>query len=47
MRMRGGIKMKKMLVSIFVGVLIGAFVGFTGGASASSIVIAVDSPPRT
>jgi peptide/nickel transport system substrate-binding protein len=39
--------MKKMLVSIFVGVLIGAFVGFTGGASASSIVIAVDSPPRT
>jgi peptide/nickel transport system substrate-binding protein len=39
--------MKKMLVSIFVGILVGALVGLTGGASASSIVIAVDSPPRT
>ena len=39
--------MKKTLVSIFVGVLVGAFMGFAGGAGASSIVIAVDTPPRT
>lgn len=40
--------MKKTLVSIFMGVLVGAFMGFAGGAGASStIVIAVDSPPRT
>ncbi len=39
--------MKKMLISIFVGVLVGAFMGFAGGAGASSIVIAVDTPPRT
>jgi peptide/nickel transport system substrate-binding protein len=40
--------MKKTLVLIFVGVLIGAFIGFTGGTSgASSIVIGVDTPPRT
>ena len=40
--------MKKTFISIFVGVLIGAFIGFTGGTSgASSIVIGVDTPPRT
>jgi len=39
--------MKKMLISIFVGVLVGAFMGFAGGAGASSVVIAVDTPPRT
>jgi peptide/nickel transport system substrate-binding protein len=40
--------MKKILISLFVTVFIGAFMGFPGGASgASSIVIAVDSPPRT
>jgi peptide/nickel transport system substrate-binding protein len=39
--------MKKTLASIFVGVLVGAFMGFVGVAGASSIVIAVDSPPRT
>jgi peptide/nickel transport system substrate-binding protein len=40
--------MKKLLISLFVGAFIGAFIGFPGGASgASSIVIAVDSPPRT
>lgn len=40
--------MKKTLISIFVGILVGAFIGLAGGASgASSIVVAVDSPPRT
>jgi len=40
--------MKKMLISISVGVLIAAFIGLPGHVSgASSIVIAVDSPPRT
>jgi peptide/nickel transport system substrate-binding protein len=39
--------MKKTLVTIFVGVLVGAFMGFAGGAGASSVVIAVDTPPRT
>jgi len=40
--------MKKMLSLVFVGVLVAAFIGFSGGTSgASSIVIAVDTPPRT
>jgi peptide/nickel transport system substrate-binding protein len=40
--------MKKLFISLFVAAFIGAFMGFPGGASgASSIVIGVDTPPRT
>ena len=40
--------MQKMLSLIFVGVLVAAFVGFSGGASgAPSIVVGVDSAPVT
>jgi peptide/nickel transport system substrate-binding protein len=40
--------MKKVLSLIFVGVVVAAMIGFTGDVSgASSIVVAVDSPPRT
>ncbi len=40
--------MKKVLISIFAGVLIAAFMGFGGDASgASSIVVGVDSAPVT
>jgi peptide/nickel transport system substrate-binding protein len=40
--------MKKVLISLVVTVFIGAFMGFPGGAvGASSIVIGVDTPPRT
>jgi peptide/nickel transport system substrate-binding protein len=40
--------MKKILSLIFMGILIGAFIGLAGDArAASSIVVAVDTPPRT
>ncbi len=40
--------MKKMLISVFVAVLIAAFMGFPGGASGkSAIVVGVDSAPVT
>ncbi|NIS67749.1 MAG: hypothetical protein GTO12_01995, partial [Proteobacteria bacterium] len=40
--------MKKTLAFILVGILMGAFMGLPGDAlGASSIVVAVDTPPRT
>jgi len=40
--------MKKLVISLFVAAFIGALMGFPGGASgASSILIGVDTPPRT
>jgi peptide/nickel transport system substrate-binding protein len=40
--------MKKLFISLFVATFIGAFMGFPGDASGtSSIVIGVDTPPRT